>query len=66
MILSIAALKRLAKDKKKRVGRDYIAYLNTKVEMIVLSHIHMLGSRGTLKAKDYLFLDAMNAIKKGR
>jgi hypothetical protein len=60
MILSAAALRRLIKTKGKRMDKYYAEYLNKKLEKIVLGHIHMLGSRGTLRAKDYIFLDAVN------
>ena len=60
MLINIAAIKKIASEKKKRVGRDYIEYLNKKLERIILGHIHIIGSRGTLKARDFLLLDEVN------
>jgi hypothetical protein len=59
-LINKQVLRRLVSGKKKRMGADYVAYLNKKLETIVLGHIHMLGSRATLKAKDFIFLDAVN------
>ena len=59
MMIKVSELKKLVKEKKKRMGKDYIEYLNRKLTNIVLSHINMLGSRGTLKAKDFVYFDAI-------
>ena len=60
MILSAAALRRLVNGKNKRMDKFYAGYINGKLEKIVLGHIHMLGSRGTLKAREFRLLDEVN------
>jgi len=60
LFINVAVLRRLIRDGGKRAGKDYIEYLNKKVEKIVVGHMHRIGSRATLKAKDFIFLDEVN------
>lgn len=47
-----ANVRRIAKEKGKKVSKPYLAWLNRKAHMIVLDSIHALGSRVILNIED--------------
>lgn len=60
MLLKVSEVRKLIRSKKKRASKDYLEYLSRKLEKIVLGHINQIGSRGTLRAKDFVFIDEFN------
>lgn len=48
----VSSVRRLAKERGKRVSKGFIDFLDRRVRSIVISHIHLLGGRKTLNAQD--------------
>lgn len=58
MYIVASKIRALAKTKNKRVSKAYLEYLSRRIERMVNSHMHILGSRLTLNVSDAAALDA--------
>jgi hypothetical protein len=58
--LKASEIKKLVKSKGKRSSKDFLLYLNGKVERIVTNYCNVLRGNKTLKAVDCMTLDEFN------
>lgn len=61
--IKASEVRKLVRSKGKRASKDFLDYINKRVESMVTNYIHVTGSRKTLRAIDLISLDEFN---KGR
>lgn len=60
MYIVVSKIRRLAREKGKRVAKSFLLYLDRRVEQMVLTQIGTLGSRKTLNLPDAEAVDALH------